>query len=354
MAIAEAPSLSRPVVDVAAKARSVPSARLDYLDALKVVLTVLVIAHHAGQPYGPTGGRWPIFDPRQSPLLGPFFGVNAAFFMGLFFLISAYFVPASFDRKGVWTFLTDRFLRLGIPLAVVGLTIGALTNATFDPAHLWFVAHLLVYAILYAVWRGLHVPHLALPTPGNRAILGYALILAGTTAAVRLAGFPQDRWITVLGIVPIEVAHLPQYASLFVIGILAARNGWLAQLPRRTGMIWLGIGFVLGVARYVYTPDRVVWSVWESFICVGLCVGLPVLFREYAPTPGRLLRDMAPNAYAAYVFHVMPVVVGLQYALAPVNMDPFLKFTLVTLAGVPLSFVLASALRRIPGSRAIL
>ena len=46
--------------------------------------------------------------------------VNAAFFMGLFFLISAYFVPSSFERKGTWTFLKDRFLRLGIPFALVG------------------------------------------------------------------------------------------------------------------------------------------------------------------------------------------------------------------------------------------
>src|SRR5689334_20774772 len=122
MAIAEAPALTQPTpaLHAAAPARR---SRLDYLDALKVVLTVLVIAHHAGQPYGPTGGRWPIFDPQRSGILGPFFGVNAAFFMGLFFLISAFFVPASFDRKGPWTFLADRFLRLGIPLAVVGLTI---------------------------------------------------------------------------------------------------------------------------------------------------------------------------------------------------------------------------------------
>jgi glucan biosynthesis protein C len=351
MVITQAPSLPRRTVETVATVRSL---RLDYLDALKVVLTVLVIAHHAGQPYGPTGGRWPIFDPQRSALLGPFFAVNASFFMGLFFLISAYFLPASFDRKGTWSFLVDRFVRLGIPFAVVGLTIGALTNTTFDPAHLWFVAHLLVYAVLYSVCRGLHLPRLSLPVPGNRAILGYALLLSGATVAVRLAGFPQDRWITVLGVVPVELAHLPQYASLFAIGILAVRNDWLAQFPTRTGMTWLGIGLLLSVARYLYAPDRAVWGVWESFICVGLCVGLPVLFREYVRTPGRLLRDMAPNAYGAYVIHVMPVVVGLQFALTPFTFDPFFKFALVTLTGVPLSFLLAAALRRIPGSRAVL
>src|ERR1043165_5061941 len=107
MAVAEAPFLPHSTL-----APSATRARLDYVDALKVLLTVLVIAHHAGQPYGPTGGRWPIFDAQRSAILGPFFSVNAAFFMGLFFLISAYFLPSSFDRKGAVMFLKDRFLRL--------------------------------------------------------------------------------------------------------------------------------------------------------------------------------------------------------------------------------------------------
>jgi Acyltransferase family len=357
MAVAQAIS----VPDRAVEQRvSIRTARLDYLDTLKVVLTALVIAHHAGQAYGPTGGRWPIFEVERAAVLGPFFSVNAAFFMGLFFMLSAYFLPSSFDRKGPCIFLRDRVLRLGIPVVVVGLTIGALSRTTFDPAHTWFIAHLLVYAMLYAVWRGLRVPALRAPVPGHAAILGYALVLAGVTATVRGAGFPVDRWVTVLGVIPVEAAHLPQYASLFVIGLLAARGRWLAEFPTRTGMLWLSVGLALSVARYVYAatrgsaPDPTLWCIWESFICVGLCAGLPVLFREHARFQGRILRAMAPNAFGAYVVHVMPVVVGLQFALAQVSVDPFTKFALVTLAGVPLSFLLSAGLRRLPGIGAVL
>jgi len=328
--------------------------RLDYLDALKVVLTVLVIAHHAGQPYGPTGGRWPIFDPQRAAILGPFFAVNAAFFMGLFFMISAYFLPTSFERKGAGTFLKDRFVRLGIPFVAVGLAIGAASQVGFDPAHMWFVAHLLVYALLYAVWRRFRPVLPSLPAPGSRAIFSYALILAGLTAFVRINGFPQDRWVTILGVLPIEVAHLPQYASLFAIGLLAARGNWVATLPTRTGMLWLSVGIGLGAARYLYTPDLVLWSVWESFLCVGLCVGLPVLFRELVSGRSRVAKALAANAFGAYVVHVLPVVVGLQFALATASLDPFVKFAVVTIGGVPLSFLLAAALRRLPGVRAVL
>jgi hypothetical protein len=330
-----------------------------------VLLTVLVIAHHAGQPYGPTGGRWPIVDAERAAVLGPFFSVNAAFFMGLFFLISAYFLPASFDRKGMLPFLRDRFVRLGIPFVVVGLTIGGLSHTTFDPAHLWFVAHLLVYAVLYTAWRRLRISAPTVAVPGQRAILGYACTLAGLTVIVRMAGFPQDRWITLLGVVPVELAHLPQYASLFAIGLMAARNDWLTRLPTRTGMLWLALGLALAAARYAYvfvadgSLDSSVWAVWESFVCVGVCVGLPILFREVRDRirirlPGRAQRATAANAYGAYVVHVLPVVVGLQFFLSRLSLDPLAKFALVTAIGVPLSFTLSAALRRIPAVRAVL
>jgi glucan biosynthesis protein C len=237
---------------------------------------------------------------------------------------------------------------------VVGLAIGTISGSGFDPAHTWFLSHLLVYAMLYSAWRLVKLREMCLPTPGNRAILGYAVLLAGITAMVRMAGFPQDRWVTVLGVVPVEVAHLPQYASLFVIGLLAARARWIERLPTRTGLLWLGVGVVLSVARYLYTPNRELWSLWESFICVGLCVGLPVLFRECVNQPVRVLRAMAPNAFGAYVVHVLPVVVGLQLALAHFDVDPFTKFSVVALVGIPMSFALAAALRRLPGITAVL
>ena len=79
------------------KSKGMPS-RLYFIDSLRVLLVSLVVAHHAGQAYGPTGGDWPIFSPERTPLLGPFFPVNAAFFMGLFFLISGYFIPGMLHK----------------------------------------------------------------------------------------------------------------------------------------------------------------------------------------------------------------------------------------------------------------
>jgi glucan biosynthesis protein C len=97
------------------------SKRLYYLDNLRVFLTVLVIAHHVGQAYGPTGGDWPIKEAVSAAVLGPFFTVNRSFFMSLFFLISGYFMVMDYDHKGGSEFVKRRLQRLGIPIVAWAL-----------------------------------------------------------------------------------------------------------------------------------------------------------------------------------------------------------------------------------------
>ena len=96
-------------------------ARLLFIDNIRVFLTILVILHHLMITYAGTGS-WIYREGRQDAVTdalgGWFCAVDQAYFMGLFLLISAYFVPGSFDRKGPGRFLKDRLIRLGIPLAL--------------------------------------------------------------------------------------------------------------------------------------------------------------------------------------------------------------------------------------------
>ena len=85
---------------------------------------------HTGDWYYREGGQ-PDF--LTDALGGWFCAVNQAYFMGLFLLISAYFVPGSYDRKGPGRFFKDRLIRLGIPMALYS----------------WVINPLFVYALFY-------------------------------------------------------------------------------------------------------------------------------------------------------------------------------------------------------------
>jgi glucan biosynthesis protein C len=374
------------------------SGRLYFLDNLKIALTILVIAHHVGQAYGPTGGAWPIQEPARAAILGPFFTVNRSFFMSLFFLISGYLMVMSYDRSRPRAFVRSRLLRLGVPLAAFLFLViplqqylchwrsGDLGRMSFGRyyldaylghgqrpagwkgnwpemnfAHLWYVEHLLLLSLCYALWRAVWKrPSGAglAPTkpPGYPAVVLFALALALASATVRI-WYPIDKWIGFLGFIQVAFADVPRDLSFFVLGAVAYRRQWFLGLSNRMGRTWLWIGLALAGLWYAYSLGLrqifpisrnamgIVYPVWEALLCCGLCLGLLYLFRENLNRPNRWTKVMAEGQYAAYLFH-MPIVILIQYLLVNAPLPPFTKFLLVTAAAVPLTFLFADLLRR--------
>ncbi|MGZ0148550.1 acyltransferase family protein [Kribbella sp. WER1] len=350
------------------------STRLDYLDRLKLGLVVLVVLHHTAQPYGPPDWWYVQGAARWEPL-ERFTVVNGAFFMSLFFAISAYLLPRSYERKGGRRFLVDRFRRVGAPfvfgVAVIVPVLMWLHHRTygvypeFSFAHLWFLQHLLVYALLYAGWRALRrrpVVQEPRPLTARTIVAGTAVIALGTYL-IRIK-WPVDTWIGILGFLQAEPSDLVQYGGLFVAGLFAYRYGWLTGVSRRTGYVCLGIGGALAVAHYAalpalsrfYAPGgtgvrSLVWATVESVLCVTLCVGLVVLFREYGNRPNACLARLGAASFTVYIVHV-PVVVVLQLLVRDLAAAPLVKFLLVGAVALPVSFLLAAGLRRVPYLRA--
>jgi len=171
------------------------------------------------------------------------------------------------------------------------------------------------------------------------------------------------------------IAYLPQYLSLFVLGIIAYRRGWLQALPRsmgRAGFVAAGVATVtlfalafLGLLRALQmgspqpsafgygTWQSAVYALWDSIFAVGMLVGVIPLFRRCFDGQGGLGRFLSRQGYTVFVIHVL-VVVFVAYALRGVELTALLKFGLAAVIVLPLSFALAYLVRSIPGLSRVL
>lgn len=372
------------------------SARPYYLDHLRVALTMLVIVHHLALTYGALG-HWYYQEPSDDPLatvvLTVLVLVNQAFFMGGFFLLAGFFTPGSFDRKGGRAFLGDR-LRLGIPLLVYEFVLGplatlpiyqAVTDAAvsagstppsswdlyvshLDPGPLWFVEVLLIFSAVYALvrWCRRHRQSgrsARCRTPGLPAMAAFVVLLAGASFVWRLVA-PMGLYVPVLGLP--TLSHLPQYAGLFAIGILASRQDWLAALPEAAA--WRGFAVaalsllllllpiaLIGLPDFTGGPhsQAAAYALWEAVFVVGMIIGLLVTMRRRFGRQERVGQLLSQQAYTAYIIHA-PVIVGLAVAMRAVVVYPLLKLVLATARAIPICFAAAYLLRKLPGARSVL
>lgn len=381
--------------------------RFYYLDNLRVALTILVIAHHVGQAYGPTGGWWHVQEQERAAILGPFFTVNRSFFMSLFFMISGYFMALSFERSVRGKFVKSRLLRLGAPLLFFALLVIPIQHYIYylnfrgygpisfwayylevyfgmgiKPAgwtgpswpelnfgHLWYLEHLLVFSLVYALiqWfvkKPLLPERFTSKIPYDGTIKMTAFTLAFLSGLVRI-WYPVDHWEGFLGFIQVAWADVPRDLGFFIIGIMAYRGDWFERFPTRRGYNWLWVGVILAVLWYLLRlwfwdlfPLRgfaldIFYLIWEHFLCTGMCIGLVVTFREKFNSTNRLGKTLAGAQYGAYLFHVV-VVVLLQYLVLGFHLPPLLKFAIVTLLAVPLVFAFSAAIRRIRWVRRII
>ena len=378
--------------------------RLFFIDNIRILLTVLVILHHVAITYGAPGGWY--YQNEQTPgiasqfLLTLFVAVNQAFFMGFFFLIAAYFTPGAYDRKGTGRFLKDRFLRLGLPLAVYIVFLHPLTLYArvvgldaLNPSRaipefakilprffkyiigvgpLWFVEALLIFGLVYSGYRWLAklrkpgFSHVGRP-PTHFQVAGLAALLGLVSFVVRI-------WLPIgwsLAPLNLQLAFFPQYIALFVVGLVAYRYDWFSSMPEAMGR-W---GWVILLCTVVLFPtlfafggalDGVVapfmgglhwqslaYALWEQTVGIGIIVGLIVLFRRNFNTQGRFAQALSRSTYTVYIIHA-PVVVLLAVMMAPVGLPPLVKFVLTGTLSVGLCFLMGNIVCRLPIARQIL
>jgi peptidoglycan/LPS O-acetylase OafA/YrhL len=372
--------------------------RIFYIDRLRTVLTILVVLHHTAIAYGGAGG-WYYVDVTGDDLtptkaiLTLFTGVNQAFFMGFFFLISGYFTPGSFDRKGPSRFLTDRFIRLGIPLAVYVSVIGpgliyaleyadtvswlsfykeqVLTFKVLNFGPLWFAEALLYFALFYAGYRWFAKEHLQNKHPHPRGFPGHTAILLSALAVGFSAFLIRLVFPTGWDVLGLQLGYFASYIFLYAVGIAAYRNDWFRRLTARTARVWLWVS----LAAFPAMPAAaliaemgggsadalngganllaLIYALWEPFVAFGIIMGLIVWFRERFNRPNRFFQWLSDHAFTVYIIHP-PIIVGLTILFKPLMWPPGVKFLAAGLIASVCCFLAAAVIRCLPGSRRVL
>jgi glucans biosynthesis protein C len=386
-------------VAVSTAISAVPKTRIYFVDYLRGALVSLVILHHTAISYGGSGSFYytePAIDPVAALLLSLFTNFNQAWFLGAFFLVSGYFSPGSFDRKGTGQFIKDRLIRLFIPLIVFFFVLNPLTiyiafyhmtpaeliqqgitppmglNLTFisqsvGTGPLWFVELLLIFEFGYVIWRVTAARFRkrnedGSPFPSYRKVGAFILVLALSAYLWRIAvpvnaqvlGFPS-------------LFDLPQYLGLFIVGLAAARSDWLMKMPDAMAKRFFRIALIasatllpLSLIGTVVTSlgwgslvgsgslSSAIYALWDSTFAVGMTMFAISFFRKRFNSPGRLWGFAAKNFYAAYFMQAIVIVTITALALYPVHVESLLKFGMAAVIIVPLTWSLAYLVRKIP------
>jgi len=360
------------------------TAKIAYIDHLKVLCTILVVLHHSFITYGAPGGWYyqqkSVHMAAQFPMT-LFVATNQSFFMGFFFFLSALFVVPSYQKKGTAKFVTDRLKRLGIPLVFYSLILSPILiylvqrfgkGATYsfteflggfhdwiDFGVLWFVAALLIFNLVYLLLQNISW-RFKFKWPSNIQLLLVG-ILIGLASFVTRIWFPTGWTLQPLGF---QLGYFPQYIVFFIAGLIASNNKWLDQLSLKQGKIMARMAFVMVVivlpaifAAYLAVKFPIknfnggwnwvslAYSLWEQLTGIMISVALLCIAKFKWNDATTFSKKLSANAFAVYIFHPL-VLISLALLAQSWPIYPEFKLLIVGPAAVFGSFLFAALIRK--------
>lgn len=375
------------------------SARNAAIDRARTGLTVLVVIHHAVIPYTYYGyadaKRWLGFD-------GVILATDS-FFMALFFLLSGLFVWPSLQRKSVASFLHDRLLRLGLPFAIVAVTLMPLAYYALEPrvgdmgfaaywwktvtvgpwpsGPVWFVWVLFAFditaALLYRVAPRVLDAVNRLSARGFTNPVPFFIFFLVLTTAVYLPMrlyFGATHWFDFGGPFVVQASRVLLYASYFFIGAgiglaamdkgLLSPDGQLARHWDRWALVTL-VAYSCLVLLIVYKrgfaadPDNlpewyeVAYGFALPFFSAAITFSFLAFYLHFDRPGTGFLDAMHESAYGIFLVHYVPIL-WMQYWLRDADLSAAAKAVSLFVVALLTSWAVTAALLRVPGARRVL
>ncbi len=369
--------------------------RLIYIDNLRILMIVFVVMIHLAVTYSGFGGWYykegKSLDYFSSIVFSFFQSFTQGYFMGFLFLISGYFVPGAYDKKGFSKFIKDRFIRLGIPTLIYMLIINPVimyfilqsdffgsSNMFADYIHyitsfnflgwsgpLWFAFALLIFNVVYAFVRRFQHKNNKEKSrvkdfPKFKKLIYLIIIIAFTAFIIRTRRPIGTSFLNM------QLCYFAQYIILFIIGLKSYRNNWFSEIKYKTGVKWilfsLTVGFVLWAVIMLASGasegnqdingglhwQSAAYALWESFVSVGMSVGIIALFKEKYNKQNKLVKALSDSSFAVYMFHA-PIIITITLLFKPVLLPPLVKFIIMCIVSIPICFILSHFIfKRIP------
>jgi hypothetical protein len=386
-------------------------ARLGHIDGVRSLVIFLVVMLHSSVTYSGLGG-WYITENAPDKLgiaelvvFGLFNSFNQAWFMGILFFFGGYFASDALARKGSGSFVRDRLLRLGLPLAFYVFIINPLQSCFLvspellrggispvalyfgmyigqgmflgSTGPLWFAEALLIFSLVYAAVRRIAGPATPNTPPLPATPLSATVPVRGaptTSRLVALIALTAVIAFAVRIVMPIgtnwlnlQFCFFPAYVVLFWLGCRGFSGSWFVELTGGKRSRWLVAVFAIGIPLWLATMVQggalrgeldamngglnltsALYCLWESFTAVGMSVGLTAAFANRARKPGKISALLSRNSFSVFVFHA-PVLIGLTRLLSGWAAPALVKAPVVGLLAWSVTMAFAEfVVRRVP------
>jgi len=311
--------------------------RLAYLDNVKTFLTALVVTHHVNCAFGGGGqGSWFLIiglggDGPFTRFLEVFTSLDQAFFMPLFFFISAYFVPSSYAKKGWQAFRQGRKRRILLPAlfslfaitpacVALGGYVAGVEKIIYapHPGVAWFLYWLLLFNWMYATMMaddtsGSTPVENSTKMPGTIRRLFCGITVCGLALLPFLILTPGS-----LASMPVSIGSVTCDFLMFYLGIQAKKNAWLeTSLVKQMDIhpivllaMVIGEGAGMAILQPMIEEQQLVGIALvclAGLFCLDMSLLVLVFFQKYLNGENSVTKFFARAAYGVYLTH--PIVV---------------------------------------------
>lgn len=377
------------------------SARLYFLDWVRIIAFFVLIFYHVGMYYVTWG--WHVKSPFASDTLESYMMLSAPWRLGLLFLVSGVASRFMLAKTGAGAFVRKRSWQLLPPLLFGVLVIVppqpfceviekyAYQGSYFDfmrlylhnyrgfvsgpgqhlilPTwnHLWFVVYLWAYtmvlgALVMAAGPRFDQRFESIARPFGRLLTGWKLLVlpAAVLALARLLlepRFPQTHDLVT------DWYNHAVYFPLFLAGALLGRHGAFWQ--RLDAARWTGLAIALAcwaLLKICFSlPDglvapaqwewlnplhRIGWALFQWSAIVAAC-GFAHRHLQFDSASRRYLTQAV---FPVYIVH-QTLIVTMAHALKPVRLAPGIEGILLLVLTFTASFAVVEVVRRCPPLR---